>query len=177
MTKKRISIVLIISFILLGLIPFTNAKYTKESPSSGNIAVAKWLFKLNDSSDTSQVIDLSKTIITNNYSLTSLVPGVNGKITLVADCNEIETAGSYVISIADSNIPNNIHFYSDSSYQNEVENDKVFTNSFDATGERKYTHELYWKWIYTDDDESEWMGKDISISLKVKVLQKLVGDK
>mgnify|MGYP004496614273 FL=1 len=82
------------------------------------------------------------------------------------DFSDIETATRYTISLdtINSQIPENMKLYTDSSYNVEFSGYTGITE----LGTNKVIRNIYWKWNYTTVDETEqWMGKDIKIALNI----------
>ena len=84
--------------------------------------------------------------------------------------SDIETATRYSISLdtVNSQIPENIKLYTDSTYNVEFSGYTGITE----LGTDKVTRNIYWKWNYTTIDETKWMKKDIVIALNVIAQQR-----
>ena len=155
----------------------TSSRYSSRIESVDKahlVSVAKWNFdaKIEDSVIG---VDLLKTMVSNNYSSSKIVPGTMGVIPIVIDCTQSNVAIKYSITIdsASSTLPENFKLYSDANYQNEITAlEAIVMQESTNTIETK----LYWKWNLTDDDESEWQNKEIKLYLDVEANQVLEGD-
>ena len=158
-------------FFLL-LIPLTYSSYVSNSASHSSIKVAPWRYRLNGIGSDVVTFDLKDTIIDNDFSMTSVVPGTKGKIALEFDFSGTKVAVSYQISLASSNSPNHLKLYSDEEMTQEftsIKNDILLKNI-----DKKIVENIYWKWDYTTDDETEtWTNRDISVSFSVLAMQKV----
>ena len=115
-----------------------------------------------------------KNTITNNKPL---APGSEGKIVLNIDLSDMEVAVDYIIEISRDYLPNNIKFYSDSSRTNEIQN---IEGTFSINDNTSISHDIYWKWIYSETDESNendslYMGTDIQVLFNATFSQKVGG--
>ena len=161
----------------LFFIPFffiSYAYYSSSSEVTAGMKVATWSFQLNHSEESHLGIELASTITDNPYSMSQVIPGTRGTITLELDFSGSKVAGDYVISLdeAETNLPANLKLYTNQSKQ-EVFNGyigSVLLEDIDTPVIRK----IYWEWEYTEDDETEeWSGKPLSLMLKASVLQKV----
>ena len=84
--------------------------------------------------------------------------------------SDIETATRYSISLdtVNSQIPENIKLYTDSTYNVEFSGYTGITE----LGTDKIVRNIYWKWNYTTIDETKLMKKDIVIALNVIAQQR-----
>ena len=97
--------------------------------------------------------------------------GSSGVIQLELDFSDIETATSYFISLdtEKSKMPKNMKLYIDNSYNVEFFN---YTGTTEL-GTDKIIRNIYWKWNYTTDDETnEWMNKELKITLDIEAEQR-----
>ena len=87
------------------------------------------------------------------------------------DFSDIETATKYSISVdtLNSQIPENMKLYTDSSYNVEFSGYTGITE----LGTDKVIRNIYWKWNYTTVDETnKWMKNDIKIALNIIAQQR-----
>ena len=84
--------------------------------------------------------------------------------------SDIETATRYSISLdtVNSQIPENIKLYTDSTYNVEFSGYTGITE----LGTDKIVRNIYLKCNYTTIDETKWMKKDIVIALNVIAQQR-----
>ena len=97
--------------------------------------------------------------------------GSSGVIQLELDFSDIETATSYFISLdtEKSKMPKNMKLYIDNSYNVEF---SKYTGTTEL-GTDKIIRNIYWKWNYTTDDETnEWMKKELKITLDIEAEQR-----
>ncbi len=163
--KKRIIIALMI-FIVLDLalltitsLPFTRAFFQSNANSSVDLDTAKFSFLVNGKINEEVSIDLNSTL-DDNY--TKVIPGSSGVITLKLDASESEVNIRSVIKINRDNIPDNLKIYKDAEHTLEINNIVEIIN-YKEEKEVK----LYWKWVFTNDNENNWMDKQISININV----------
>ena len=163
---------LILILLLLIIIPFnitTYSKYSSEVNSNDSLRTAKWMFNVNGKTDNVS-INLENTI---NNGYRKVVPGSSGRIDLSIDFSGSEVASKYIINVDSSVLPSNLKLYTDSNYVEEFNN--ITSNvGLDNINEVLCTT-IYWKWNYTLEDETVWMDKDISLILKVDLLEN-IGD-
>lgn len=181
MKTKKILIFSFGMFCLLAsfLIPSASSRYKTQIIGSDNINVAKWIFKVNSSSESIVNINLSDSVIVD-YVYTSkktVIPGSFGTLDVIVDCSLMEVALDYEIKMDTTSIlPANIHFYLDESYENEIDENTLLTGTYSLDGDVLQTYKIYWNWVYTEDDESEWINKEISFNLIATATQKIGGD-
>ncbi len=164
--KKRIVIVLML-FIVLDLalltitsLPFTRAFFQSNANSSVDLDIAKFSFLVNGTINEEVSIDLNSTL-DSNY--TKVIPGSSGVIKLNLDASESEVNIRSVIKINRESIPNNLKIYKDAEHGVEINDSIVEIINYKEQKEVK----LYWKWIFTEDNENNWMDKAISININV----------
>lgn len=174
MSRKKFLILLVAVLIFIGPIAIeTVAKFytVGQFKASTNIHVPEFAPIVNGKSEISQSIDLVSTI-TNSKSL---APGAVGNFDINIDFTNVQSAADYVINIDKTNLPNNMHFYSDESLQSEI-------NSLNGTYSNSNTsllinNTIYWCWEYKNDETSNtndnlYMNKSISLPVTVTILQK-----
>ncbi len=141
-----------------------------------DLKVSNFNIKVNDNVNAKQEIDLTKTILPNDYSNTEVIPGTKGKIDLVFDFTEVETDANYTVSVGNlQEFPKNFKLYSDTAmttpYQTESYNHKL-------SDPAKVTKTIYWKWDFkTDDasntDDNKYQAKALTMPLVISVEQDL----
>ncbi len=164
--KKRIVIVLMI-FIVLDLalltitsLPFTRAFFQSNANSSVDLDIAKFSFLVNGKIIEEVNINLDDTL-DNNYS--KVIPGSSGVIALKLDASKSEVNIRSVIKINRDSIPDNLKIYKDEEHRVEINESIVEIINYKESKDVK----LYWKWIFTDDNENDWMNKEIKININV----------
>lgn len=174
-TKILLKASLTFLVLMIIIIPFTYSRFfASSSAAATSVKVATWSFKVDDNT-TNYEIDLSDTILENDFSNTKVVPGTEGMFRFKIDFTGSKLATAYNISIDDSNtvLPDNLKFYEDDSYttlftgySGVVTLDNINTALFKT---------IYWKWEYTDDDESSWANQNIKLALIAEANQHTVG--
>lgn len=157
--------ILTIVVLLVGIWAF--ARYTSTVSGSGTAAVASWSFKANGETETmAENVDLLKTMseVNGKVAPKHMAPGTNGNFVIDIDATGSEVAVEYNVVLSNfSNIPQNLHFYTDSAKQNEI---TVSSGSYTVSGYIPYsatenamkkTTTIYWDWPYQtvgEDDEA-----------------------
>ncbi len=170
-TKFFLKTVMGFLIVFVVIVPFTYARYTTQTDVVNHSAsVATWSFKISDSTSTYN-IDLADTITQNDYSMTKVVPGTCGIIQFSIDFRNTKVDTKYNITIDsnNSNLPPNLKLYTDSNYVFEFSSysGNVTLNNISSTLVKR----IYWKWNYTQQDESSWANQQISLSLKAEAEQ------
>lgn len=172
---KILSLLLIMILSILSL-PYvtTYSRYFNKAGGDANIKVATWNFKVNSNTLENININLADTLVENSYSNTSVIPGTKGIIRLNIDFSGTKVATSYTIVVDKSVtvIPDNLKFYSDSNMTKEFTDfsGNVSLDDIDTI----VTKNIYWKWYFTDVDEtSDWANKNIVFSLQAEGRQLL----
>lgn len=172
---KILSLLLIMILSILSL-PYvtTYSRYFNKAGGDANIKVATWNFKVNSNTLENININLADTLVENSYSNTSVIPGTKGIIRLNIDFSGTKVATSYTIAVDKSVtvIPDNLKFYSDSNMTKEFTDfsGNVSLDDIDTI----VTKNIYWKWYFTDVDEtSDWANKNIVFSLQAEGRQLL----
>lgn len=172
--------VALLYFIILFISIFgisTLSKYKSSSKANQTIETASFKIKLNEDTKLTQSIDLKNTITPNNYSDKYLMPGTNGNISLVLDFSEVDVSTDYTISLGKLDLPNNLQLYIDDTFTTEFTS---LNDIYDINDSKTHTHNIYWKWHYKTDEESNkndnnFMNKDLSIPIIIKANQKIGG--
>lgn len=146
----------------------TLAKYVTEVTGTATATVAKWSFdaKNGDKSIATQEykIDLGDTTNRVAYEGTDIkegviAPGTEGSFAIVVDAKGSEVGLNYTIRFTEANnIPDNLEFYSNSTYEASSKIDNLFSDSnvgfdgkIDASvneNDKSVTKNIYWKWPY-----------------------------
>ncbi len=158
-------LVIFVSVIVFIIIPKTSSSYADEYNADGQIEIAKWSFDVGVGSASSNEIDLIETIA-DESPYHSLVPESFGQFEIIINAIDNDTIINYTISIDknNSNLPDNLKFYTDETYQNEF---AINNKEIPLSSDNEIIEKVYWKWNYTEDDESYWNGNNISLVIKV----------
>ena len=171
--KRRRFIFLFCCFLFLLLfVPVTYSKYISNLKTDSDIKVAPWKYRLNDINTDLVTVALEDTIIDNDFNVSSVVPGAEGKIPLKLDFSGTKVAVSYQISLVASHVPENLKFYTDAEMTKEFQTIQgdILLKDIDSV----VVENVYWKWQYSEDDETQtWTNQDISASFHVSVEQKV----
>ncbi len=175
--EKHINFKLIVLFFVciltIGLLSMNSySRYSTKSNSKLRTNVADFDYTINANRSKKLNIDLNETII-NNYYSKRVIPGSFGKIVFNLDFLSTDVDVKYTINPIRKNVPNNIKFYSDDTFTNEIEFKEglVLKNSY----KDEY---IYWKWIYKDDPESNendnlYQNKNIDIDFDIDIEQNI----
>ena len=176
---RPIVLVLSVSLLYFGYlspsIEKAYAAYMTTRNDTLTAQVAKWSLKVNSKTRESILIELKDTIIQNNYSMTKVIPGTKGKIDIEIDFTDTEVSTTYNIAInsANSSLPDNLKLYTDAEMTNELTSINGIVNLEDINN--VITKEIYWKWIFTDTDETaDWSNKDITLELVLNTSQRII---
>ena len=164
--KKIIATIVILASILLAFLGGqTFSKYITEVKGEGTANVAKWSFKVNNSEEKIQKINLASTI--NNQTLINnkIAPGTKGSFDIIVDGTEAEVGIDYQIKfINEQNKPQNLIFkYNNKEYKSVTELTEDLSGRINANDEeKKITKTIEWEWPYeTGKTENEIQKNDI----------------
>ena len=170
----KFKLILLLVLLLVFYIIFSNvtfASYKSNSIGNKSIQVASFNYKIESDKMNNLTINLEDTILKNNYSSNKVIPGTKGLINLKLDFNDTDVGIKYKIMFDLDKLPSNLKLYKDSNYkeeltyiENEVNLDKLNT---------KQDINIYWKWIFTEDDESIYQNKDIELNINTIVYQNI----
>ncbi len=173
MSRKNILILFAVILIFISPLTITVAKFCVEGSFnvSTNIYVPKFAPIVNGKSELSQSIDLVSTI-TNSKSF---APGARGCFDINIDFTNVQSAAEYIINMDKTNLPNNMHFYSDEALQSEINSlNGTYSNS---NNNLIINNKIYWWWEYKNDEASNtndnlFMNKSINLPVTVTIIQK-----
>ena len=172
-----ISILMLLVFAVVLLTPNSISRFIKGRSGLGTVEVAKFEFRVNNSSNLSQSVNLLNTLTENDYCDDCIVPGTTGDIPVVLDFTNMEVTTDYTITIGSGNLPTNLKFYTDSGFANELSS---INGTFSINGTTQFTHHIYWKWVFATDSASDandslYMNTNLSIPVVVTASQKIGG--
>ena len=159
-TKKIIIIsVLLLTVLACGLGGYTYAKYRTAVRGGGQVEVAKWSFKVNNSSEQIETINLEDTIA-GEYLLANgkIAPGAEGQFSLLLDATESEVGVHYDIEFkSEKNKPQNLKFiYEGQTYNSLTEMSHEIIGNILANEEEKVKEiTIEWRWGYETGTEEE----------------------
>ena len=170
----KFRLILLLALLLMFYIIFSNitfASYKSNSIGNKNIQVASFNYKIESDKMNDLNINLEDTILPNNYSNDKVIPGTNGLINLKLNFNDTDVGVKYKIMFNLDKLPNNLKLYKDSNYKEELNyiEDEVNLDKLNT----KQEINIYWKWLFTDDDESLYQNKDIELIISTIVSQNI----
>ena len=185
-----IVLLLIITMVASSIGLYAWSKYTSSESGEATAQVAKWHFELKGNSrQETDEIDFAITEY-NHVVNDRIAPGTSGQIDMVVDTTGTEVSLVYDIEITLSNCPENLLFYTDSEYQNELPKvnedgqDKLYIKEYvpinkanaETVGNGKHNETIYWRWPYktgiyskliekNDKQDTEDSGKTMSMKI------------
>ncbi len=169
-TKIVVATILLLVIILLG---YTFAKYTKSYTIPTSSTVAKWNFQgeIFNSKNSSSIttISLADTIKNSTIKENRIAPGTNGDFTIVVDATGSEVDLDYKVELLEeTNKPQNLKF----SYNGNIYNSLSELISSEEIFEGKISYEdenmkkeilIEWEWPYESYDEKGNILDDIDM--------------
>lgn len=169
-TKIVVAAILLLVIILLG---YTFAKYTKSYTIPTSSTVAKWNFQgeVFNSKNSSSIttISLADTIKNSTIKENRIAPGTNGDFTIVVDATGSEVDLDYKVELLEeTNKPQNLKF----SYNGNIYNSLSELISSEEIFEGKISYEdenmkkeilVEWEWPYESYDEKGNILDDIDM--------------
>lgn len=105
MVKRRNKIIIfsaLLTFVIVGVVLFTSARYQESMKGSGEVSVAKWSVKLTDE-DNNEITETNKikflTEKNENVSADKIAPGSTATAKLILDPTGSEVSIDYELSI------------------------------------------------------------------------------
>lgn len=159
MKRKKLLVLLLLLVIGVSgvLIAGTYAKYTATISKSSSVAIAKWNFESDNSTETIN-IDLKNNYDESTLVSTRTVDGVDYKVIAPGtegsfDINLVNTSDvgvNFKVSLDSvEHFPTNIKFYKDSNYQTElIPGFSTITGKIAANDNQGLTIKVYWKWVF-----------------------------
>ncbi len=174
--KKRndrtIFIIAIILFALaVGLFVGAYARFQTQVTGTGHLVTANWAFAVNGSSTTFEVNLASGTVYNtidvevDGETVHKIQPGSYGSFDLVLSAagSEVPVTYNAVFGGLGNAAPANLALYSDSGYTTPLAN--VNGDVIAAGGQKTVT--IYWKWLYTDTDETTYAGQTLDLPITI----------
>ena len=192
--KIRLNILIVLSLLIIILAStiglYAWSKYTSSSSGDATAQVAKWNFKLKGNSTAeAENTNFAVTRTDSNTSVETgkLAPGTNGKFEMVVDTTGTEVSLVYDIVLTLTNCPQNLLFYKDAGYQNELPKvsdngvDKLYIKEYvpvseDSVKNGQHNEILYWRWKYEtgtrswekdNNDEQDTNDKGKTMTMKI----------
>lgn len=181
--KRYKKYILTLSFLLISTlfisiinVKETSSRYISSSKSTNTIKIAPWKVNINDEINSTIELDLKSTVVPNGFSISEIIPGSEGVIPIRIDTTETKVAVNYEISIDynETLVPKNLKFYTDSTYKTTF---TTITGIIPINQTKIYTVNIYWKWNYTEEDETdEWTNKNIKTKINIIAKQAIEGE-
>lgn len=150
--------VLLLTILACGLGGYTYAKYRTSIRGGGRVEVAKWSFKVNNSSEQIETINLEDTIDESLLANGKIAPGTEGQFSLLLDATESEVGVHYEIEFNnEKNKPQNLEFiYNEQTYNSLTELSKQIIGNILANEENKVKEiTIGWRWKYETGTEDK----------------------
>ena len=170
--EKTIFIVAVILFAMaVGLFVGAYARFQTTVTGTGTLVTATWSFQVNGSTDTFEVDLASGTTYNtieatvNGQTVKKIQPGSYGSFDLVlsAEGSEVPVTYNATFGALEGSVPANLALYSDDSYSNTLED---VSGDVIAAGSTK-TVTIYWKWLYTETDETQFSGQTLNLPITI----------
>ncbi len=171
---RILAVWLVIMIVALGAIGgITLAKYLTKVDGEDSQDIANWTFKVNDNVANSEEFKLQ--LIPKEYENVKpgeIAPGTGGSFTISCS-NGSDVDAKYKIDFTAEGKPQNLKFYYDAQYTNEIYADqgiykynfeksadandgKLLVESADREADGKETVVIYWFWsFYSGDDYAD----------------------
>lgn len=144
-------IALLLALLLLSTISDVYARYSSAMSGSGNIELAKWSFKVNESQEGES---FSIDIKTTDETQTKISPESTGTLTLTIE-NASNVPAQYTIELAEKFMntqieTDTIKIYTDDTYETMIDmKNNVLKGKLNESETKVIT--LYWKWVPNAD--------------------------
>ena len=150
----------------------TYAIFKNNATSSTTVTTANFVYDINSYKDSSNSTLILNETITNNKPL---IPGAEGHIILKVNLTGTEVDTNYTINILRTNLPDNIHFYSNSTMTNEITS---ISGTYLIGGTPVINNDVYWKWVISDTEQSNandslFMEQNLEVSFDATFTQKV----
>ena len=144
-------IALLLAILLLSVISDVYARYSSTMSGSGNIELAKWSFKVND---TQEGESFSIDIKTTDETQTKISPESTGTLTLTIE-NASNVSAQYIVELNEKFMntqieTDTIKVYTDDTYQTMIDMKNNVLKGKLKESETKVL-KLYWKWVPNAD--------------------------
>lgn len=155
-----IVIIVIIASIFLGI---TFSKYTTEVTGDGETEIAKWAFKVNESTEEFTTIKIADTYDKTTLLNGKIAPGTRGSFDLIVDATDAEVGVEYEVDfLNETNKPTNLKFQYDGKTLDNIEDfEQYFKGVIDANDNNKVrTLTVTWEWLYETGTGDEIVSND-----------------
>ena len=142
---------------------YTYAKYRTEAKGGGQVDIAKWSFKVDESSQKIETINLSDTVDETLLVNGKVAPGTKGEFTIDIDGTGTEVGINYDVNFANEiNKPTNlVYTYNGEKFSSLAKVAEKLKGSILANDEVKTkTLTIGWQWDYETGEESTEINKN-----------------
>lgn len=169
--KTYIIYALLCMFVFTACTSFCVSYYTvtgEVTATSNSIVVLDFAPKVNNNGNFNQSINLANTISNGK----TLAPGAQGSFDLNIDFTKVYYDAHYVISFDGTNIPTNLHFYTDSSRTNSLTT--ITGTKLESSSNQVANNTIYWEWEYSNTQESNandslYMNQNIVVPFTIAI--------
>ena len=156
MKGNKKSLLVVVLLVLVGLtsayVAYSYAKYTDTvTGNNGTVKVAKWAFTTDNVGTANSIaINLAETYHATTLVNGTIAPGTRGSFDVAVNNANSEVGVNFEVGLdAISNLPKNLKFYSDSSYNTEiVPGTGKITGVLEAKDGTDQVVHFYWRWLY-----------------------------
>lgn len=158
----------------------TYSKYFTKIDGEGNAEIARWSFRVNNTSTVMEKIQLNNVYNTNILKNKTIAPGTNGSFDIVLDATGADVAIDYAVTFDNLvNKPTNLKFTYDGTTKSSLEElEDLLKGRITLDDSRTKTLTIYWSWDYqtgTTDEEklnndridTNDSGKDFSFDMTI----------
>ena len=148
-----IFIALLLALLLLSTISDVYARYSRAMSGSGNIELAKWSFKVNESQEGES---FSIDIKTTDETQTKISPESTGTLTLTIE-NASNVPAQYTVELNEKFMntqieTDTIKIYTDDTYETMIDmKNNVLKGKLNESETKVIT--LYWKWVPNEEKD------------------------
>ncbi len=164
MRKKLISVLIVVVTIIIAFLGGqTFSKYITQVKGTGIANVAHWNFKVNNSEDVIQTINLASTVNNDTLVNNKIAPGTSGNFKINIDATDAEVGINYKVEFTnEQNKPTNLKFiYNGLTYNSIKEIEEKLTGTINAQDENKIiTISIDWQWPYETGENSQQINSN-----------------
>lgn len=175
MKKSKAVILLIIALLSIPCLIYpTYALFSSTATGEGDVVVARFNPRLNNSTNLEPAIKLIDTA--TGYSDPYLVPGTSGVIELTLDFANVDISTDYEILPGIMDLPDDLRLYSDSAGMNLFER---ITGTYEInSASTTQTHYIYWDWVDESDADSiannaQYLNRDLEAQIRVVMMKRV----
>ena len=176
MKNHKRSILVLILLLLVAIattyVGGTYAKYTESVSGNGTATVAKWDFTT-DNAITNLTINFTDTYAASTLVAGRIAPGTSGSFAINLKNTNTETGVDFTLTLGTvTNIPTNLKFYKDNTYQTQITpGSGTITGQLAAKDGTGISVPIYWKWEYetTNGDANDTEDGQAATELTIPI--------